>query len=158
MALGDTGCRAPLTSPLRSAPDRVLQEGHGQDQGEVLHLPRGVSGRWLPRPPGRVPVRVTGAPTSLWLAAGTAVPALPSPLVGSRAEAPWPSQSPSMSPPHPHGGWGWWQRWDGGPGRLQPPILAGTSSSTSSTCPTTPSCLAACPATPGSQMTPRTGP
>lgn len=27
------------TSPLRLAPDRVLQEGHGQDQGEILHLP-----------------------------------------------------------------------------------------------------------------------
>lgn len=43
------GLLGTLTSPLRLAPDRVLQEGHGQDQGEVLHLPRGVSDWQLPR-------------------------------------------------------------------------------------------------------------
>lgn len=30
--------RHPNISPAL-APDRVLQEGHGQDQGEILHLP-----------------------------------------------------------------------------------------------------------------------
>lgn len=33
-----------LDVPRGPAPDRVLQEGHGQDPGEVVHLPRGVSG------------------------------------------------------------------------------------------------------------------
>ncbi|XP_071671265.1 regulator of G-protein signaling 11 isoform X3 [Patagioenas fasciata] len=58
-----TGCRAPLMSPSRPAPDRVLQESHGQDQGEVLHLPRGwlrlvaAAGWWPCLPPAADPGR-----------------------------------------------------------------------------------------------------